>query len=154
MVFGLSTRLAVSAYSYSSTPSCFHTLYKTHYYESLTPPSNNKAGFALLWLPWTAFSKTPMTTLLANHSVVSFWRQRYKIVRIERVGTANRGTNLLKWLDIKEIAGYGCCCRDAWMRDVRDGWIRALLNERASLLPSAYSSPNGHLGRKSYWFIR
>ena len=37
------------------------------------------------------------------------------------------------------------------MIDVSDGWIRAVLSERAALLPSVYSSPNGHLGRTSYW---
>lgn len=36
------------------------------------------------------------------------------------------------------------------MIDVRDGWIRAVLSERATLLPLVYSSPNGHLGRTSY----
>ena len=39
---------------------------------------------------------------------------------------------------------------EPWMRDVRDGCILAFLKERASLLPSAYSSPSGHLGRRSY----
>lgn len=48
-------------------------------------------------------------------------------------------------------ADYSCCCTEAWTRDVRDGWMRAVLIERASLLPSAYSSPNGHLGRRSNW---
>lgn len=43
-----------------------------------------------------------------------------------------------------------CCCIDAWMIDVREGCIRAFLKDRASLLPSANSSPNGHRGRKSY----
>lgn len=56
------------------------------------------------------------------------------------------------WVKLEtEANSYCCCCRDAWMIDVRDGWIRAVLRERATLLPSVYSSPNGHLGRTSYW---
>lgn len=35
------------------------------------------------------------------------------------------------------------------MMDVSDGCILALFKERASLFPREYSSPNGHLGRKS-----
>ena len=37
------------------------------------------------------------------------------------------------------------------MIEVREGWTRAVLRERASLLPCAYSSPRGHLGRRSYY---
>lgn len=56
----------------------------------------------------------------------------------------------LHWVGNRSYS-YCCCCRDAWMIDVRDGWIRAVLSERATLLPLVYSSPNGHLGRTSYW---